>query len=228
MRIIAKLLYAVLVFLIAKRRRPDQVIGQPNKPYLFRWWLFGASRTRDKYGRLRPRRPFGYSVYLHCFLHPDDDRAHHDHPWNWWSFLLRGPYFEHRYEDGTDSGPYSNGASELTVHRVTYDKFHVIRRYDTGSFRSGLAEDAHRIDLQDDPNPFYAAHGDADKFHWMTPGEENAVMCNDFIPAWTLFITGRLKRDWGFHCPKGWVPWWQFTDTTTGGNQVGAGCGDKA
>lgn len=25
--------------------------------------------------------------------------------------------------------------------------------------------------------------------------------------AWTLFITGPVVRRWGFHCPRGWVPW---------------------
>lgn len=24
-------------------------------------------------------------------------------------------------------------------------------------------------------------------------------------PCWTLFITGPVVREWGFHCPKGWV-----------------------
>ena len=40
--------------------------------------------------------------------------------------------------------------------------------------------------------------------------------------AWTLFITGPKVRTWGFHCPKGWVPWRHFTDAT--GNQIGRGC----
>jgi hypothetical protein len=31
-----------------------------------------------------------------------------------------------------------------------------------------------------------------------------------FKPAWTLFITGPTWREWGFHCPKGWVHWRRF------------------
>ena len=42
--------------------------------------------------------------------------------------------------------------------------------------------------------------------------------------AMTLFYTGKKTREWGFHCPRGWVHWSQFTDTQ--GNQTGAGCGD--
>jgi hypothetical protein len=43
------------------------------------------------------------------------------------------------------------------------------------------------------------------------------------VPAWTLFITGPRVRDWGFACPKGWVPWQQFTSSRDKG-QIGRGC----
>lgn len=42
--------------------------------------------------------------------------------------------------------------------------------------------------------------------------------------CWTLFITGPRMRAWGFHCPRGWVPWWRFTDPATKGATVGRGC----
>lgn len=32
------------------------------------------------------------------------------------------------------------------------------------------------------------------------------------IPAETLFIVGPRVREWGFHCPKGWIPWQKFHD----------------
>ena len=41
--------------------------------------------------------------------------------------------------------------------------------------------------------------------------------------TFTLFITGPVLREWGFHCRNGWVPWRNFLadgDKTT----VGAGC----
>jgi len=41
--------------------------------------------------------------------------------------------------------------------------------------------------------------------------------------AWTLFITGPKIRDWGFHCPQGWVPWQRFVSKTDTGS-VGRGC----
>lgn len=43
--------------------------------------------------------------------------------------------------------------------------------------------------------------------------------------AWTLFINGPKLRTWGFHCPKGWIPWQQFVATDKPG-QPGRGCGE--
>jgi len=40
--------------------------------------------------------------------------------------------------------------------------------------------------------------------------------------AWTLFFTGSVVREWGFHCHNGWGHWSDFTDES--GNGVGKGC----
>lgn len=42
-------------------------------------------------------------------------------------------------------------------------------------------------------------------------------------PVWTLFITGPRIRNWGFHCPDGWVPWQRFTARGKPG-ETGRGC----
>jgi len=31
-------------------------------------------------------------------------------------------------------------------------------------------------------------------------------------PVWSLFITGRVRRRWGFHCPRGWKYWKDVLD----------------
>lgn len=47
------------------------------------------------------------------------------------------------------------------------------------------------------------------------------------IPSWSLFITGRRRRAWGFWCLKHgrnrWVHWEKFTDPNDTG-RVGKGC----
>lgn len=41
----------------------------------------------------------------------------------------------------------------------------------------------------------------------------------------TLFLTGPRVRQWGFHCPQGWVHWRSFVDPENPGLS-GPGCGD--
>lgn len=42
--------------------------------------------------------------------------------------------------------------------------------------------------------------------------------------CFSLFITGPVIREWGFHCEKGWVHWKKFTDTHKGQAFRGPGC----
>jgi len=43
-------------------------------------------------------------------------------------------------------------------------------------------------------------------------------------PVWTDFFTGPKVREWGFHCPQGWVHWKEFTAENPG--EIGRGCGE--
>lgn len=69
-------------------------LGLPECPYLYRWSI----ETR-----------FG-SVRVHHWLSSDDDRAFHDHPWWFWTFVLKGGY--------TDES--SIGAERLSVGSVRW------------------------------------------------------------------------------------------------------------
>ena len=44
--------------------------------------------------------------------------------------------------------------------------------------------------------------------------------------AWTLFLTGRNVRTWGFWCPRGFVPWHEFVAPGAKG-QIRRGCGEQ-
>jgi hypothetical protein len=44
-------------------------------------------------------------------------------------------------------------------------------------------------------------------------------------PCWSLFITGPIIREWGFHCPKAWRHWKIFVNDKDRG-QIGVGCDD--
>ncbi len=63
-------------------RRPHQVIGPPEHPYLLRYFVL-------------PHNPV-LNVYLHRFVASDDPDALHDHPWPFVSLCLAGRYREVR------------------------------------------------------------------------------------------------------------------------------------
>lgn len=53
-------------------------LGLPSCPYVIRW------RIETKW----------FSIRLHHWLSPDDDRAFHDHPWAFTTFVLKGGYVD--------------------------------------------------------------------------------------------------------------------------------------
>lgn len=65
----------------AAEREPNEIIGGRDNPYMYRWWWF-KSRM--------------FSVYVHRFMRSDDDRAEHDHPAPYATYIATSGYFEHR------------------------------------------------------------------------------------------------------------------------------------
>lgn len=152
---------------ISERRSPDFIIGGAADPYLRRWWLI-------------PRNRF-FNVYLHQFLHSDEDRALHDHPWINLSILLRGRYIE-----------------VTPGERLLRDAGAIILRGPRSQHRVELISDA-------------------------TVANISAILPGFTKECWTLFITGPRLRNWGFHCPQGFVPWQDFTARGAKG-ETGKGC----
>lgn len=151
------------------RGEPHIILGGDD-PYLKRWYVIPRNSR--------------FNIYLHKFCRSDDDRALHDHPWDFWSFILKGGYTEHT----------ADGA-------VRRPRFSLAHR---------KAEHAHRVELDSDCNCTEKGR--------VPPG----LPCQE-IPAWTLFFTTAKRRNWGFHCPRGWVHWEKFTSGPHGENSVGCG-----
>jgi hypothetical protein len=97
-------------------RPPDFVIGPKDDPYLRRWFLI-------------PRNDV-CNIYLHEILHDDDDRALHDHPWNFESIILKGSYLEH--------SKFSNGKPWHTI-------------YSKGMVNTKAANQMHRLQVLEGP-----------------------------------------------------------------------------
>lgn len=144
---------------------------------------------------LLPRNRF-FNVYVHEFLRSDDDRALHDHPWLFnASWLIDGEYIEWTPADDEHLMP------DVGV-RCQYP---VAQRLKSGQVKFRWGPAPHRVELTEE------LHGD--------PAIPEYVL----VPCWTVFITGPVVRDWGFHCATRWVPWKEFVDTRDKGS-VGKGC----
>lgn len=164
---IARLCYWLSMLLIANRRPPDQIIYRNTGRYLVRWWVLGRTWSEKK-AEYVPRRVFGFTWYLHQFVQSDDDRAMHDHPWRWWSFLLRNNYYEYT--------PYTWRWSEIA--RCEVPSGTTIRYRHEGSFRGGKAKDVHRIELMRDAKRneipvwtwFFVGEWERDWGFWCTHG----------------------------------------------------------
>jgi hypothetical protein len=63
---------------IMASRPPDFSIGPKGDRYMLRWWVIPRNRW--------------FNIYLHRFLHDDEDRALHDHPWVSCSYILWGSW----------------------------------------------------------------------------------------------------------------------------------------
>jgi len=122
------------------------IVNAAGDPYMERWLA---------------RTPRGY-VRVHHILRSDDDRALHDHPFDFTSLILRGSYIEHVPADPTRPGGPT-----------------VSQRYGPGSILRRRAEDPHRLVLPDGP-------------------------------VWTLVLTEKKRRDWGFHLAEGWLLWSEY------------------
>ena len=90
-----------------------------NEPYLERYYLF-----------LKDRKHFPFNVFLHKFLKSDPDDLH-DHPWPYFTVILKGGYWEWvpQYNDQGEK------ISEIAKWRAP------------GHFRFCSAKSFHRIEL---------------------------------------------------------------------------------
>lgn len=177
---------------IMASRSPDFEIGPEGDRYLLRWWII-------------PRNKF-FNLYLHRFLHDDEDRALHDHPWMNCSVVLKNGYYEvipraNISADSLTKRPndfYRGDRSDVVkVHRLE------------GSVTFRRATAAHRVVLL--RRYAFSADGRTKDFVKVP------------IEAVTLFFTGPVIREWGFYCDWGWCPWQQFVSTRDKGS-IGRGC----
>lgn len=93
---------------------------------------------------------------------------------------------------------------------------------------SVLLRGAYREILPNNDDRILAARPKSWALHWAPrlairrPTDAHRIEILDG-PVWSLFITGPRIREWGFHCPQGFVGWEKFTKAGDYG-QMGKGC----
>jgi hypothetical protein len=120
---------------------------QSDEPYLERYYVFLKDRVR-----------FPFNIFVHKFLKSDPDHLH-DHPWPYFTLILKGGYYEWV--------PYYDKDNKKMTE--------ICKWRGPGHFRICKATSYHRIDL------------------------------NPAVTAWTLFIPGPQKREWGFLVRNKWI-----------------------
>lgn len=152
----------------------DGIDGGERRPYLQRWHLIPRNRW--------------FNIYLHIFVHGDDDRALHTHAWDSWSLILLGHYYEI-----TKQSHDSDAEDNYTMYRKMHpsDGRDLIAQGYLGPGLTGFTYeqrfnegDWRKLPM---PHPHYLK----------LDGPKNDK------PCMTLFITGPRKSRWGFHCPEG-------------------------
>lgn len=177
-------------------QNPSVVIGDEGRDYLRRWHIIPRNRW--------------FNIYLHQFLRSDDDRALHDHPWLNCSILLLGNYIEHIEYRSTGHHAALRGLCGMSA--VWIEQF---PRWE-GHFYLRRAKAAHRVELIKEFHLDHVTYDGGRNYSLEHPYNEKPVI--------TLFITGPKIREWGFHCPKGWVHWEKFVANSGGRSAIGRGC----
>jgi hypothetical protein len=88
------------------------VIGQPGNPMLERWRLVST--------------PW-FGIYVHFIYREDLDPVPHDHPWTFWSFILRGGYDElYRSEPRVNANDQQRTHDRWSLHHFPLQAAHRI------------------------------------------------------------------------------------------------------
>lgn len=103
------ILHRPLARLVARTmasRKPDFIVGEPDDPYMLRWWFIPRNKL--------------FNIYFHEFIRSDDPRALHDHPWLNLSILVEGAYVEQTIAAGGIHHRQRIEAGETRFRRSTF------------------------------------------------------------------------------------------------------------
>lgn len=86
-------------------------IGQPGNPMLQRWRVLSTPL---------------FGIYVHFIYREDLDPIPHDHPWRFWSFVLRGGYREEVWPDARVWASQLHRHGRWSLHHFPLSAAHII------------------------------------------------------------------------------------------------------
>ena len=142
----------------------------------------------------------GWQLCLHKWLRSDDDRALHDHSGDSISIILTRGYWD-VIEEWCDGTPDDYPVSEQWHYR-------------------GDGEWSRELTVW--RYPLIPVFRKAEAPH--------RVILPTSAPVWSLWFRWPPRREWGFHCPKGWKHWRDYLNSRgnyydAGESITGPGCG---
>lgn len=162
------------------------------------------------------RTPF-VAVYLHHLHASDEDRALHDHPWSFITFLLSSGYFEWTPGPQT-SGPRFRAVPGRDGWWHVEDTGHsdpVKGRWLVGHYHDGLPDPqgmaerdaAYKNDRHGSWRESKPVRTWRPRFSILWRPAEWQHRLELVRPTWTLVVRFRRRREWGFITPAGWLDW---------------------
>lgn len=156
------------------------IVNCDRDPYLIRWYVIRTER---------------FAIFIHKFIRSDEDRALHDHPWNFIVIPIWRGYIEHSESDLVD--PASVGYVPSRTRALQQKR----RVWPIIGTRKRPATYRHRVELL---RVWEQWEGLTTPPYWSRVDAE--------LPSWSIFIRFREWRQWGFWPKEGWIAWnkwWQ-------------------
>ncbi len=97
-----------LKFLERKNRKLVIMDADNKNPYLIRYYLLFPDSVESE------RTDIPMNIFIHQFCRSDDP-IYHDHPWNYFTLILKGGYWEH-----TPQGTFWRGPGHFRFNRGGY------------------------------------------------------------------------------------------------------------
>lgn len=157
--------YSFFVRILNRLFNRKEIVNCERDIYLTRWFV-----VRWKC----------FAIFIHKFHRSDEDRALHDHPWNFIVIPIWRGYIEH-YERTRIA--VTAGLAVISGKRRVWPI--IGTRYRPAGFR-------HRVELIRPPDPTQPRGFSRE------------------LPSWSIFIRFRRIREWGFWTSTGWVQWNQW------------------